>query len=234
MENIQSPTFPLASSLAGVDADILESQGRVPAFILAAANANADSAAALTKLVKTVLFGGTLPAKMKLTMAVQTAKQLGSPYAIAHFQRLSSAAGISTDQRTSAALAYARNLTADAHGIKDPQFAAARQQFNDAQLIELTMVVCFLNFFIRLVQGLGVQPEAWLKSTKPSLPPSVPNHLATARVALASDAEFASGQAILERWAPGAPGNTLGVGIPNSIRAMVHVPDIYQAWLGKQ
>ena len=234
MENIQSPTFPLAQSLPGIESEILETQGRIPAYILAAANANPDSAASLAKLVKTVLFGGTLPAKIKLAMAVQTAKQLGSPYAIAHFQRLTAAAGASTDPRTPAALAYARNLTADAHGIKDSQFAAARQQFNDAQLIELTMVVCFLNFFIRLVQGLGVQPEAWLKSTKPSVPPHVTNHLTTARVALASDAEFASGQAILERWAPGAPGNSLGVGIPNSVRAMVHVPDIYQAWSGKQ
>ena len=234
MEKIQSPIFPLALSIQGIDADLLETPGRIPAYILAAANANPDSAAALAKLVKTVLFGGTIPAKIKLAMAEQTAKQLGSPYAIAHFRRLATAAGVSTDPRTAAALAYARNLTADAHGIKDPQFSAARQQFNDAQLIELTMVVCFLNFFVRLVQGLGVQPEAWLKSTKPSLPTSEPNHLATARVALASDAEFASGQAILDRWAPGAPGNSLGVGIPNSIRAMVHVPDIYQAWLGKQ
>ncbi len=233
MENIQSPTFPLAQSLTGINADLLETQGRIPAYILAAANANPDSAKALAKLVKTVLFGGTLPATVKLAMAVQTAKQLGSPYAIAHFQRLTTAAGASTDPRTSAALAYARNLTADAHGIKDPQFVAARQQFNDAQLIELTMVVCFLNFFIRLVQGLGVQPEAWLASTKPALPARVTNHLSMARVTLASDDELSAGQAILERWAPGAPGNSLGVGIPNSVRAMIHVPDIYQAWSGK-
>jgi len=234
MENIQSPTFPQAQSLTGINADVLETQGRIPAFILAAANANPDSAASLAKLVRTVLFGGTLPSTVKLAMAVQTAKQLGSPYAIAHFQRLAASAGTSTDARTSAALAYARNLTADAHGIKDPQFMAARQQFNDAQIIELTMVVCFLNFFVRLVQGLGVQPEAWLKTTKPSVPAPVTNHLTAARVALASDDELSAGQAILERWAPGAPGNSLGVGIPNSVRAMVHVPDIYQAWSGKQ
>lgn len=234
MGTFQSPTFPLAASLTGLDADLLETQGKIPAYILAAANVNPESAKSLAKLVKTVLFGGTLPATLKLAMSVQTAKQLGSPYAIAHFQRLTAAAGTSTDPRTSAALAYARNLTVDAHGIKDSQFAAARQQFNDAQLIELTMVVCFLNFFVRLVQGLGVQPEAWLASTKPALPKRIANHLATARVTLASDDELSAGQAILERWAPGAPGNSLGVGIPNSVRAMIHVPDIYQAWSGKQ
>ena len=233
MERIQSSTFPLAASLPGLETDLLETQGKTPAYILAAANANPDSAKALAKLIKTVLFGGTLPSTLKLAMAVQIAKQLGSPYALAHFKRLANAAGTSTDPRTSAALAYARNLTADAHGIKDSQFAAARQQFNDAQLIELTMVVCFLNFFVRLVQGLGVQPEAWLVSTKPALPPRVTNHLSAARVALASDDELSAGQAIIERWAPGAPGNSLGVGIPNSVRAMIHVPDIYQAWSGK-
>ena len=233
MERIQSSTFALAASLPGLETDLLETQGKTPAYILAAANANPDSAKALAKLIKTVLFGGTLPSTLKLAMAVQTAKQLASPYAIAHFQRLTAANGTSTDPRTSAALAYARNLTADAHGIKDSQFAAARQQFNDAQLIELTMVVCFLNFFVRLVQGLGVQPEAWLVSTKPALPPRVTNHLSAARVTLASDDELSAGQAILERWAPGAPGNSLGVGIPNSVRAMIHVPDIYQAWSGK-
>jgi len=234
MATLQSPVFPLATTISGVDTDLLESQGRIPAYILATAHANPDSVTSLVKLVKTVLFGGTLPAKIKLAMAVQTAKQLGSPYAIAHFQRLAASVGTSTDPRTPTALAYARNLTADAHGIKDPQFMAARQQFNDAQIIELTMVVCFLNFFVRLVQGLGVQPEAWLKTTKPSLPAPVTNHLTAARVALASDDELSAGQSILDRWAPGAPGNSLGVGIPNSVRAMVHVPDIYQAWSGKQ
>jgi AhpD family alkylhydroperoxidase len=233
MERIQSSTFPLAAYLPGLETDSLETHGRTPAYLLAAANANPDSAKSLVKLVKTVLFGGTLPATLKLAMAVQTSKQLGSTYALAHFNRLANAAGTSPDPRTSAALAYARNLTADAHGIRDSQFAAARQQFNDAQLIELTMVVCFLNFFVRLVQGLGVQPEAWLASTKPALPPRVTNHLSTARVALASDDELSAGQAIIERWAPGAPGNSLGVGIPNSVRAMIHVPDIYQAWSGK-
>lgn len=234
MATLQSPVFPLATTISGVDTDLLESQGRIPAYILATAHANPDSTTSLVKLVKTVLFGGTLPAKLKLAMAVQTAKQLGSPYAIAHFQRMAASVGTSTDPRTPTALAYARNLTADAHGIKDPQFMAARQQFNDAQIIELTMVVCFLNFFVRLVQGLGVQPEAWLKTTKPSLPAAVTNHLTAARVALASDDELSAGQSILDRWAPGAPGNSLGVGIPNSVRAMVHVPDIYQAWSGKQ
>jgi hypothetical protein len=64
-----------------LDADLLETQGKIPAYLLAAANANPDSAKSLAKLVKTVLFGGTLPATLKLAMAVQTAKQLGSPYA---------------------------------------------------------------------------------------------------------------------------------------------------------
>jgi len=233
MGTFQSPTFPLAVAATGVDADLLETQGKIPAYILAAANANPDSAKSLAKLVKTVLFGGTLPASIKLAMAVQTAKQLGSPYATAHFQRLATAAGPSTDRRKATALIYARNLTQNAHGITDAQFTEARQQFNDAQLIELTMVVCFLNFFVRLVQGLGVQPEAWLTSTKPALPPRVANHLSTARVTLASDDELSAAQAILERWAPGAPGNTLGVGIPNSVRAMIHVPDLYMAWSGK-
>ena len=233
MGTFQSRTFPLAASLPGLETDLLETQGKTPAYILAAANANPDSAKALAKLVKTVLFGGTLPATLKLAMAVQTANEIGSPYAVAHFKRLAKAAGPCTDRRMATALLYARNLTLKAHGITDAQFVGARQQFNDAQLIELTMVVCFLNFFIRLVQGLGVQPEAWLASTKPVLPPRVTNHLSTARVALASDDELSAGQAIIERWAPGAPGNSLGVGIPNSVRAMIHVPDIYQAWSGK-
>ncbi|MFM2223773.1 MAG: hypothetical protein RLZZ78_2030, partial [Armatimonadota bacterium] len=156
MGTFQSPTFPLAAAVTGIDADLLETQGKIPAYMLAAANANPDSAKSLAKLVKTVLFGGTLPATIKLAMAVQTAKQLGSPYATAHFQRLATAAGPSTDRRKATALLYARNLTQNAHGITDAQFTEARQQFNDAQLIELTMVVCFLNFFVRLVQGLGV------------------------------------------------------------------------------
>jgi alkylhydroperoxidase family enzyme len=40
------------------------------------------------------------------------------------------------------------------------------------------------------------------------------------------------GVAVQERFLKPGPSNSLGVGIPNSVRAMLRVPDFYEAWMG--
>lgn len=230
MHRRQSPVFPLAASFAPVSSDSLESADRVPDYLKATAGASPEAAARLAKLVRTVLFGGTLPASLKLAMGAQIAQQCQARYALAHVQRLAKAVR-GSDPRTPLAIRYATDLTRDVHGVSDETFDAVNQRFNDAQVVELTMVTCFFNYFSRLTIGLGVVPEPWLASTAPQLPKQEESVLTIARVALASDAELAMAASILERAKnPAASG--LGIAIANSQRAMVRVPDFHEAWMG--
>jgi AhpD family alkylhydroperoxidase len=127
---------------------------------------------------------------------------------------------------------YADDLTRDVHGVSNETFAGAKTKFNDAQIVELTMVTCFFNYWTRLTMGLGVEIEPWLASTRPQVPPFVETDFTTARVALASDAELEMASGILERSKSPSGNNSLGIRIANSQRAMVRVPDIQEAWSG--
>lgn len=228
--------FPLAATVRVADADTLEDGGRTPAYLLAVAAARPEAAETLAHLVKTVLYGGTLPPSLKLAMGLRVANDCGATYAAAHLKRLADATPVSADdaERTQLAVGYAADLTRDIHGVSDASFARIKGRFNDAQVVELTMATCFFNYFTRLTIGLGVKPEPWLATTKPKVPAATQNPLTLARVTLASDEELQTGIAIQERFGKPGPSNSLGVGIPNSVRAMVRVPDLYQAWLGRQ
>ena len=229
-----SDVFPLAASVSVVAPDSLEADGRVPDYLKAVASVNPDQAASLAHLTKTVLFGGTLPPSLKLAMGAKVADLTGARYAGAHFQRLAKAAPKNPADRERTALAtnFAALLTRDATGATDEDFARLRTKFNDAQLVELTMTTCFLNYFTRLTAGLGVTPEPWLATTRPQLPAIPSNPYAPARVTLASDDELKTGVLVQERFGKPGPSNSLGVGIPNSVRAMLRVPDFYEAWMG--
>lgn len=227
---MRSPVFPFAESFSPAPADALESAGRVPHYLKATAGANPEAAARLAKLVRTVIFGGTLPASLKLAMGAQITQQCQAKYALAHVQRLARATR-GSDPRTPLAVRYANDLTRDVHGVSDATFDAINTRFNDAQVVELTMVTCFFNYFSRLTIGLGVEAEPWLASAGPQIPRQDASELTVARVALASDAELAMASSILER-AKSGPTNSLGIAIANSQRAMVRVPDIHAAWMG--
>ncbi len=229
-----SAVFPLAATVSVADEDSLESGGRVPDYLRAVAAANPEAAATLAKLVRTFLFGGTLPPSLKLAMGIQIARQLRTGYALAHLERLAAAAGPATDDRTAMAVRYGLDLTRDIYGVTDDAFAKVASRFNDAQVVELTMATCFFNYFLRMTAGLGVQRETWLATAAPKLPKRAENPYASARVCLSSDTELKMAAPILERWGPGGAGSaSLGVGIPNSVRAMIRVPDLYDAWLGR-
>lgn len=214
--------------------ETLEAEGRVPAYLTAVAQYSPEGAATLAHLTKTVLFGGTLPAPLKLAMGLRVAELCGASYFKAYLGRLAKATTGAASERTALAVRYAEALTKDIHGVSDTTFGQLKSQFNDAQMVELTMVTCYLNYAARLTIGLGVAPEPWLATTRPRVPAPTEHGLTAARVTLASDDELKMIVAVQERFTKPGPGNSLGVGIPNSVRAMVRVPDLYEAWMGKQ
>jgi len=63
--------------------------------------------------------------------------------------------------REQAALAWAEALTlvADARQVPDAIYAAAKAQFSDRELVDLTLAVCSINSWNRLAVGFGKGPE---------------------------------------------------------------------------
>jgi alkylhydroperoxidase family enzyme len=149
---------------------------RVPNYLRAIA-ALPNATKPLAHLVKTVIYGGTVAPESKMSMGLRIAQINGSPYVAAHLQRLLGVSPrgqkalnclksndldtISAADRL--ALTYAELLTQDANGITDEVFQKTRAQFNDSQLVELTMTVCFFNYFTRFLTPL--RRNRWRRNT---------------------------------------------------------------------
>lgn len=217
---------------------------RVPNYLRAIA-ALPNATRPLAHLVKTVIYGGTVAPETKVSMGLRIAQMNRSPYVAAHLQRL---LGVSprgqkalqclksNDLETVSAadriaLTYAEMLTNDANGISDEFFQKTRTQFNDSQIVELTMTVCFFNYFTRFCEALNLPVEEWVLSTPASKSLAQQYEPPAARIALVSDAQMqAATDALAAAKNAQSPASSLGLGIANSQRAMMRVPDIQAAW----
>lgn len=236
---------PLAAETdaALADIDSFEAAGRVPNFLRAMNNVP-NLAKPFATAFKTYLLGGTIAPETKMAMGLRIAQLHGSPYVAVHMQRLLNATprGVQIlaafksnrlDQLTTPealAVEYATLLTHDIHGVSDAVFEKVRGAYNDSQIVELTMTTSFFNYLDRYCEALNLPVEQWAldAQTKPQLPTKAVNPLTTARVALISDGEMKAVVAALE--AAKTPTNNWNIGIANSQRAMMRVPDIQAAW----
>ena len=238
------PRVPLADPHGIKNADALES-GNVPNYIRAMAQAS-KAAPQYASLVQTYVFGGTVPPETKMAMGLRIAQLYGSSYLYAQTSRWLRASIhgrallASWDSRRSyspsevKALVYAERLTNDIHGVTDNDFAETRGAFNDSQIVELTMTVCFFNHFVRFIEALNLPVEPWVLDDKnPQIPTIESFAVPKARISLVSDKELDAGELALAslKQAQSQPQQQgLGIGIANSQRAMMRVPDLQAAW----
>jgi AhpD family alkylhydroperoxidase len=239
---------PLADESAevfkGVESFDPPEAGRVPNYLRALAQMP-GVVKPFAKAAKTFIYGGTVAPEVKVAMGLRIAQLYHSPYVATHTRRLLRASGRgeallgaikagTLDQLRPAellALRYAELLTREVQGVSDAEFQQVRGSYNDAQIVELTMTVSFFNYFTRLCEGLQLPVEAWALETKAD-PSGVGAYRPTAaRVGLISDAEITAVAAVAAA-AKDAAAQTggLGLGIANSQRAMMRVPDITTAW----
>lgn len=227
------------------NADALET-ANVPNYIKALAQ-NTKAAPQFANLVQTFMFGGSVSPETKMAMGLKIAQIYNSGYLYAHTNRWLRATDKgqnllkswedkkSFSESEKIALEYAEKLTNDIHGVTDENFANTRGFYNDSQVIELTMTVCFFNHFVRFVEATNLPVEEWVLNVKsPKLADSINKTIAPmARVALVSDVEMNQTQTILEnakqaKTQPASQG--LGLGVANSQRAFLRVPALGQAW----
>lgn len=213
--------------------------GRVPNYLRALAANNPATAPTFAHLFKTMIYGGTVDTEVKAAMGLKIAEENGSAYLSAHLSRILQATergkslqslvtgSTKGEVKERIALRYASDLTRAVHGVSDADFARARGVYNDAQLVELTSVTCFFNYFARFCQGAGLPLESWVKEAPNALPKQRAES-ELARITLASDAELQMAAGLATPSPDLKKG--LGIGVANSQRAMVRVPDIAAAW----
>jgi AhpD family alkylhydroperoxidase len=236
------PRVALAEVGEFKNADALETPN-VPNYIKALAS-NTKSAPQFANLVRTILFGGTVPPETKMAMGLKTAQIYSSGYLYAHTNRWLRATDKGQaflknwddkknfSQNELLAIEYAEKLTNDIHGVADADFAKIRGFYNDSQIVELTMTVCFFNHFVRFVEAVNLPVEEWVLNDKtPKMPIVAAFEVPRARIGLVSDKELDAGSAALANAKQTQnPAQSLGVGIANSQRAMMRVPDFQAAW----
>jgi len=243
MKKNVTPRVTLAEVTNIKNADVLET-ANVPNYIKALAH-NTKAAPQFANLVQTFIYGGTVAPETKMAMAWLISQRYNSPYLSAQSSRWLKASDRGNTilaalkakkpltEVEQIAIHYAELLTNDIHGISDPEFAKTRTFYNDSQIVELTMTVCFFNYFVRLVEGLDLPVEDWVvKDNAPKTPENLPRFKASnARIALVSDKELDAGSLALAN-AKQAQTSTqgLGLGIANSQRAMMRVPDLQAVW----
>ena len=57
-----------------------------------------------------------------------------------------------------AALAYARQLTVDPHGIDDELFARLRRYYDEGEIVEISAMAGLFNYFNRVNDALHMEP----------------------------------------------------------------------------
>lgn len=57
-----------------------------------------------------------------------------------------------------AALAYAEQLTLDAHGVGDVLFARLRAHYDEGQIVEISAMAGLFNYFNRVNDALQMEP----------------------------------------------------------------------------
>ncbi len=239
------PNVPLAPDNADFlqGADVLEA-GKIPNYARGLALLP-KSAKPLAETFKAYLYDGTIAPETKMAMGLRIAQVYGSAYPAVHLQRLLRASGngqkmltaLAADNlaamtpREQAALRYTELLTRDINLLTDAEFQQARVFFNDSQLVELTMTTAFFNYFLRYCEGANLPVEKWALEEPVAKISTAKFEWPAARVALVSDEQMkAATETMTNAQAQARNPQGLGIGIANSQRAFLLVPDITQAW----
>ena len=204
-----------------------------------------EAARPMAAMLRAVLFEGTVASSTRAAMGLRIAQVVRSPYVAAHMVRVLGAspeetawrayflrgddAALSPRQRH--AIAYAEALTRDIHGVTDEPFAQLRSHYTDAEIVELTITTAFFNHLVRFVETARLPVEAWAFDRPAGPLPFLGDASGAPRVALISDAEIAATTAAAAAARDAATQKSgLGLGMANSMRAMLRAPGLALPW----
>ena len=62
------------------------------------------------------------------------------------------------DEKEKAALAYAKQLTLDAHEVDDAMFERLRRHYDEGEIVEISAMAGMFNYFNRVNDALQMEP----------------------------------------------------------------------------
>ena len=69
------------------------------------------------------------------------------------------------DPKTRALMDFAVTVTRDVHRVSEPTIDDLRSHgFTDEQILLATQIIGFFNYYTRMVDALGVEPEDFMRS----------------------------------------------------------------------
>jgi AhpD family alkylhydroperoxidase len=235
-----------AALLDEIGSESLEpaASGHVPNYLRAIA-VRPGAAKSYAHFTRAVLYKGTVEPEIKMAMGLRMAQMNTSPYVAAHVERLLrssergrkllSAIGKSEFKSLPIAdllaLHYADWLSPNVNGVSDANYREVRGYYTDSEIVELTFVVCYFNYFTRLAEGLNLPVEPWVfDSPAQPNPPAYEHPMWRVQVISEEQLELSSNDNPILKDMRNRVKGSLGLNIANSERAMLWSPEIAQAW----
>jgi len=218
--------------------------GHVPNYVRAFSD-RPGVPSTVAHLMRVVLYSGSVRPELKMAIGIRVAQLSDSPYVVAYLEhtlrstqwgiaalnRMRSGKMIQFAPEDQAALNYAADVTSHATSISDLDYRAVRGYFNDSQIVEITLSVCFFNYLTRVTNALNLPTEDWTLSTA-AAPPAHNYVEPVGRITVLDDARMAllskSDPSFKDAESRGQA--SMGIGLPHGERIMLWAPDIPQAW----
>jgi len=218
--------------------------GRVPNYVRAFSD-RPGVPASVAHLMRVVFYSGSVRPETKMAMGIRVAQLDNSPYVAAYLEHMlrATGAGASTlaklrsgdeaglSQEETMALRYATAVSTNASGIDDSEYRRVRAFFDDSQMVELTISVCFFNYFTRMANAFNLPVESWSLALS-AKPPEHAYAPPAGRLTVLDDSRLT----LLSKDDPSFKDaekrgqSSMGIGLPHGERIMLWCPDVPQAW----
>jgi alkylhydroperoxidase family enzyme len=218
--------------------------GRVPNYVRAFSG-RPGVPASVAHLMRVVLYSGSVRPETKMAIGIRVAQLNNSPYVAAYLEHILRATTGGTSTLTSLrsgievglleedrmALRYATEVSANASGIEDSEYRRVRSFYDDSQMVELTLSVCFFNYFTRMANAFNLPVESWSMDFA-GKPPAHAYAQPAGRVAVLDDSRLTllSKDDASFKDAEKRGQSSMGIGLPHGERIMLWCPDVPQAW----
>jgi AhpD family alkylhydroperoxidase len=221
--------------------------GRTPNYVRVLSARIPNAGRAFEAAFRSMLLDGAIEPEVKMALGLRVAQVNASPYVAAHLSRLLDGTErgrqLLTQLKTGSldrmkpadrlAVHYGEALSRDVHGIGEEDFRTIRGYYNDGQIVELTLVDSFFNYFTRMVEALNLPVESWALDTKFTPPADAAFAPVRERVNLISDEQLTWAKSVGNGAGRGnAPAPAGAFTLVNSQRAMMLSPVITTAWRG--
>lgn len=162
------PAEEVGGEVAAIYGEFLNNGKAVPKWMMVMAN-NQDILVGFFRMFRATMDESPLPALMKWKVAQLVSKMNQCQFCVDVTEAQLRQFGLgdeqiekleeTADERERLAMEFGRRVTEEAYKIEPGLMERVKQQFNDAELVELVAVIGLFNYINRFNDALGVLPS---------------------------------------------------------------------------